>query len=453
MNIIERFHEAWTETKAQTGSKAKVSVLDRHIQLAKDEGEYKKFVMLMHLIWNPNFNYGITEKALGDCRPSGSTCDPDAMISLLSNLRARKLTGNDAIQACTDYLEGTSFEGAEVFKWIVSRNPKFGMTPKSFNKLISDNQIPTFYNYKAQGIVPSDIPPDEDWTNYIQWDKVDDLEHYWFEIKYDGNRSYLIIPKENEPYVISSYGFERPSMRSMAIKAKEDLKGLSNVVIDMEFFKIDVQETNKIIRQETDQGIDHGGKFYFIGLMTMDEWVKSGVQELDTTIETMRNRLTKYIETKNIKSDIFEMTAKGEVKGKDISKFVKAAKLAIKNGHEGIMVKDPKAKYNRSSECRKGQWKIKAIDYYDATIVNFTEGTGKNKGMLGAFVVEYNGVENNVGGSVKIDGVSTLSDEDRLKFWNMRHELVDKVIRVRSYGLTKEGKFRHAAFVNFHDEK
>ena len=85
--------------------------------------------------------------------------------------------------------------------------------------------------------------------------------------------------------------------------------------------------------------------------------------------------------------------------------------------------------------------------------MDFEEGTGKLKGRLGAFIVEFNGVRSNVGGSLKINKVSTLGEAERLQFWTQKTELVDKVIRVRSYGITADGCFRHAGFVGFHEGK
>lgn len=111
------------------------------------------------------------------------------------------------------------------------------------------------------------------------------------------------------------------------------------------------------------------------------------------------------------------------------------------------MIKNFDQLYHRRRVAGWFKWKFE--DYYDARITGFKEGTGKHKGSLGAFVVEYNGVEVEVGGSF----AGSLTDENRKLYWEQRETLTDNYVRVIACGVTSAGSLRHPRLVNFHEGK
>lgn len=72
------------------------------------------------------------------------------------------------------------------------------------------------------------------------------------------------------------------------------------------------------------------------------------------------------------------------------------------------------------------------MDDFDLRIVDCEEGTGRNKGRLGAFVVDYKGNRVNVG--------SGFSDEERDKYWTKREELIGRVITVKYKEISRDKK-------------
>lgn len=76
-------------------------------------------------------------------------------------------------------------------------------------------------------------------------------------------------------------------------------------------------------------------------------------------------------------------------------------------------------------ECKrtKNLMKVKMFYDLDLQIVGYEEGTGRNKGRLGAFVVDYKGNQVKVG--------SGYHDEERVDFWNNREEYIGRVITVK----------------------
>lgn len=115
--------------------------------------------------------------------------------------------------------------------------------------------------------------------------------------------------------------------------------------------------------------------------------------------------------------------------------------MAVEQGFEGIIIKDGYAPYERK---RTWYWtKLKKGDSADLKIVEFSPGEKKYKGMLGALVVDFNGVKVNVG--------TGLSDEQRKnykKYWK-----IGDLIEVSYQEITDDGSLRHPVYVRRRDDK
>lgn len=108
----------------------------------------------------------------------------------------------------------------------------------------------------------------------------------------------------------------------------------------------------------------------------------------------------------------------------------KCLAAARSHGHEGLVL-------------RQGDiWlKVKPEETYDVKITGFIEGTGRNKGRLGAVMTERGKV-----------GVG-FSDQDRKYIWENQNCLMEETMEVSCMQLTESGKFRHARFVRLRPDK
>ncbi len=110
-------------------------------------------------------------------------------------------------------------------------------------------------------------------------------------------------------------------------------------------------------------------------------------------------------------------------------------KQMIAEGYEGIMIKDPRAKY----ECkRSASWlKMKPFIEVSLTVTAVEEGTGKNEGRLGALVCE--GEDD--GKRIVVNVGSGLTDDQRIEFWAAYNEdstsIVGQVVEVRADAATR----------------
>lgn len=115
------------------------------------------------------------------------------------------------------------------------------------------------------------------------------------------------------------------------------------------------------------------------------------------------------------------------------------------NGLEGAIVKALDGQYQHK---RSFNWmKIKGEETADLEIVDMVEGTGKYEGMLGALIVDHNGIQVNVG--------SGLSDAQRASFWESAGDpdvtIVGRVAEIEYHEVTPDGSLRHPRFVRFRD--
>ena len=115
----------------------------------------------------------------------------------------------------------------------------------------------------------------------------------------------------------------------------------------------------------------------------------------------------------------------GEVEYKDYNKAMVAA------GYEGIMIKDPEAKY----ECKRSTSWLKQKPFIEVTlsISSVEEGTGRNEGRLGAVVCHGN----DDGKDIVVNVGSGFTDSDRTTYWDSRDTLLGQMIEVRADAITQ----------------
>jgi len=115
----------------------------------------------------------------------------------------------------------------------------------------------------------------------------------------------------------------------------------------------------------------------------------------------------------------------GEIEYKDYNKEM------VNAGFEGIMIKDPDAKY----ECKRSTSWLKQKPFIEVSlaIVAIEEGTGRNEGKLGALVCE--GVDD--GKTIRVNVGSGFSDSQRNEFWQGKDTLAGQVVEIRADATTR----------------
>ena len=95
------------------------------------------------------------------------------------------------------------------------------------------------------------------------------------------------------------------------------------------------------------------------------------------------------------------------------------------------MIKDPDAMY----ECKRTHSWLKAKPFIEVTlkVVSVEEGTGRNKGRLGAILVK--GKDD--GYEYSLSCGSGFSDIQREEYWSKRNHLVGQLVEIRADAKTK----------------
>ena len=112
-------------------------------------------------------------------------------------------------------------------------------------------------------------------------------------------------------------------------------------------------------------------------------------------------------------------------------RFVQLNKAAVDGGYEGVMIKDIDAPY----ECKRTHSWLKAKPFIEVTleVIEVEEGTGRNKGKLGAVVCS--GVDD--GKDIRVNVGSGFTDDNRSVFWSSRNDLIGQLVEVRADAVTQ----------------
>lgn len=307
-------------------------------------------------------------------------------------------------------------EDEEFYKRIICRDYPIGVDAKSLNK-----------------IIPNFIPVWDVCLCNKYYDKpslVDGSREFAIGIKIDGCR--CVAVKENgNVRLISRQG----KVWLGLIDVEEDIKNINadNFVFDgeltiddfMKYPSNDVYKmTTKII--STKDEYKKGITLNVFDMLSLDNWYnQTCTQPYSVRHENLKNTLsTTNYKHLNFVDDIYV--------GKNPSKIEELMKgIVRKEDWEGLVIKFTDSFY---SWKRTNDWlKVKAFDEMDLIIKDVEEGTNANQGRLGALICE---IEHSTLGHIEAKVGSGYSEDERIRFWSMKDELIGRVISVQYFEQT-----------------
>ena len=219
----------------------------------------------------------------------------------------------------------------------------------------------------------------------------------------------------------------------VGVSALDESEGkYRDIVLDGEVFGDSFKESISAVRKKDKAAIST--KYHLYDWMFADEFFG---------VECPRKQITRLKILKSAYNSIdpelerisFVPTFRVSSESEAILKYEKF----IDMGFEGAVLKKPNTPY---SFRRSYDWmKMKPEESADLMIVGYEEGTGKYEGQIGALIVDFNGVEVNVG--------SGLSDALRASL--MGERFIGRIIEVEYMEVTEDGSLRHPRFVCFRD--
>lgn len=370
------------------------------------------FKQCLVFLLDKNVITGISSKKIKkEVKPSSELapyylCVHSTFEDVMNYLKENNTGKDDDIYEIQAFLYGHE-EEREFYEQMITKKFRLGADAKLVNKCIP-GLIPTFDVMLGTSIDKVKLKGDE-WFSISQKLNGNRCIYYNGEFYTRQGKKYLgleHIKRDIEKIVhVKDYVFDGELIY-------KNLEGLS----DSEAF----QKGTGIAQSKNDTKEEL--KLVLFDVLPKEEF-ESGISN-----DTYKKRKKKLIslqafETNNLKIvDMF-------YEGTDQSEIWKWLEYAENNDFEGIMLS-----LDAPYECKrtKNLIKVKRFYDYDLQILDCLEGTGRNKGKLGAFVVGFKGNRVNVGAG--------FTDEERNKYWFDKDNLIGRIITVKYKEISKDKK-------------
>jgi len=414
------------------------------------------FLKLAGMCYNPYVTFGV--RKISDNQESDreySNPYPE-FIELLEQLKERKLTGNDAIDAVAKMsLQFSSDEWNNFCAPVIRRDLRAGFSVATINKVCkkTDYEVPVF---KCQLATNGDGRPEMSGTKRL-------------EPKLDGVRVLMVVSMEPGMYdhpepVATCYSrngkiFENfthiedqvtNNVQSIIALLGSKIGNCSKgFVFDGEVVGASFNELMKQARRKTDAKADDT-VFHVFDVMPLADFQRghcnAQFRKRITAMNNLRPLLENLSSVETMSHIIVDLdTDEGKQQIKTYSNDM------VNAGFEGIMIKDLEAPY----ECKRNLFwmKWKPTITVDLQVIDIEEGTGRNKSRLGALVCQ--GTDD--GKLINVNVGSGFSDDQRAEFYSNQFDVIGETVEVLCDAVSQnqDGSYslRFPRFVRFRDDK
>jgi DNA ligase-1 len=401
------------------------SRLDKEaIILAQAEAGNREFFEGLNLAYNAMITFGlkqIPEKKDED----GPGLPWDSFTLALTGFVTRNVTGNtarDMIQAMMNSATKSQWNGW--YRRILIKDMRAGFSENTVNKVV-EKKFPQY----AIPVFSCQLAHDSaNHESKVAGKKL-------IEVKLDGVRVITIAYADGRVDMFSRNGKELanfPHIKeqiSNVVKQKGSSKSM-DIVLDGEIMSSSFQDLMKQVHRK--DNVEAGDAVLnLFDVLPLEDFEKGSYDKDQTTrssmvsfwVEQNKELLPNVTALSNELVDLD--TEEGQTRFREIN-----AK-AVAGGYEGIMIKEPSAKY----ECKRSvAWlKLKPFIEVSLAVVAVEEGTGKNVGKLGALVCE--GEDD--GRQIRVNVGSGFTDNNRDTYWGGRDTLIGNIVEVRADAVTQ----------------
>lgn len=395
-----------------------------------DRHNFRRCNHLM-LTFDPFVTFGITpgDIALSQTTPYEDLENPEEAFENVANLlSSRAITGNAARDLVRNFFDKCDDEDYKFYYRILNKNLDCGVNVTTWNK-VAKKVDPRFVVKIFECQLAADGTKSEKYlyagTKFI-------------EGKLDGVRVLTMVHPDYRVTMHSRNGkllknFTKIQAHIQEIVNQYSENDFNGVVFDGEVMSSSFNDLMKQVhRKENVQADD--SVLHLFDIIPLPEF-QSG-----ESTDDLRTR-KKYLEfwESEFNKGLIRVVGYEEVNMEtELDNFNKINRRAIAEGLEGIMVKDPNAKYTLK---RTRDWlKVKPVIEATLQVVGYEEGTGKCEGMLGALLCEGE----DFGYKIKARVGSGFSDRQREEFWKSRDSIVGHSIEVRADIVSKNQNGGHS---------
>ncbi len=390
----------------------------------------------LSLTYNRLLTFGV--KKVPEAQVDGPGIQWTDFKQLATKLLRRDLTGHAARDEIHNLMKKSKKdEWNFFFKRILQKDIRCGLSEKTINNVAKKNN---FHNFLIP-VFSCQLAQD------CELHKKKLMGNKYLEVKLDGVRAVTIIYPSGIIDIFSRNGKELNNFDHLKNEITKylDFTTLKKpMVLDGEIISKNFQELMKQIhRKNFSQNAD--ASLFLFDILPLESF-KKGIHE--TTLQKRIYELQKlyqkfFIKSEKIKLINSKLVDLETLEGKE--EFKKFNELSIIKGYEGIMIKDPLSYY----ECKRSTSWLKSKPFIEISleVKDYEEGTGRNKGKLGAIIAE--GEDD--GKFFKLNIGSGFSDQQRQIFWDNKEKLVGQIVEVRADSISKsqDGDFWSLRFPRF----
>lgn len=443
-----------TKLNEDNGRLHKEKVIDQALVAANLGSENAKtFLVGVKACYNPYVTFGV--KQIPESIGITDAENPwEEFFDLLQSLSDRRLTGHDARDAIAEMSERFDSDEWNLFLApILRRDMRCGVSTTTFNKIVKKThyEIPVFSCQLAtncenrpemKGI--KRLEPKLDGVRVLL--VVNILDSGTYATCYSRNGKVFENFKHIEDQVLENLMELISARNKVSILGSDLTRGF---VLDGEVVGNSFQELMRQARRKENVAAEDS-VFHIFDILPVSDFSRghwnAQLSKRISLLEAMQPAIDKM---PNVELLPHLQVDLDDHEGRSV--FERYCREMVEAGYEGVMIKDLDAPYL----CKRStSWmKYKPTITVDLEVVGLEEGTGRNKGRLGALVC--NGVDD--GKEITVNVGSGFSDEERDQYWQYRNLVVGRTAEILCDVITQnqDGTYslRFPRFVRFRDDK
>ena len=415
------------------------------IDTIKQNEDNERLKQILFYTFNPLYVFGISSKKIEKELNMILPFETDDLLELLEYLKEHH-TGSDMdIAVVQNFISKQDEKYKSVLTDIVTKSLTLGINAKSINK-VWDNFIPDYEVQQGERLENNIDKLIESGKQIIVTQKYDGqrcsarVENHKVTL-YSRNGKFYEGLKELESELsqlddgmydgelLVNYKDERDENNIPKFIGKSDIK-FDKKILDIVYAPMPSKELFKKTASlvNSDEPNKLNVNIWLYDMTPLENFDK--MEDYDVPVEVRKKELHDRVEKISDKAPHLKQVEFLYEGNFDNTKIENMLKQVVSLKQEGMMINVYGSPYE--FERSKNMLKVKQMYPVDLRVVDVLEGSGANKGKVGALVVNYKGNPLKVG--------SGLTKEQREKFWEDKSLILGKIITIKYFEETTNKK-------------
>lgn len=428
MNALKDFTAFYQKITATSSRLEKEAIL-------KDYQDNAAVKEILHFLFNPFIVTGISKKKLvKTVNMTVQRCQD--LHELLAYFTVHNTGRDEDIAYLKQFTSDLAAEDAELVHGIIKKDLTLGASEKTLNKVFGSDFIPAFNVMLAEKYAEN--------TEFVVGKRFVITE------KFDGVRCMLIFNDAGEPTFFSRAGKSFDDMVELDAEVRhlnpqmvydgELLLGVEKPIDSADLYRMTVKVTNS-------DGAKTGLIYNIFDSLPKSDLIAGGSAIPCEERKAKLGQELRQVNQPHLK-EVPILYA-----GDDVAQIDKICDEYTNMGREGVMVNLANAPY----ECKRSKnlLKVKRFNTADVRVLDWEEGSGANRGKLGAVIVEFMAPD---GKKYTCKVGSGFEKEEREDFFAHPEKIVGHIIEIGYFELSQNQNddgysLRFPTFKGMRDDK